>query len=167
VTLSGLAFTTSRSQILSKVLQAAHKFMPWRAEPLYEIAKWHDSQISNCSRVAACETQHHLMAYLHGKEVRAAACTLLSMCCHVLQGACCHCASAQLRASGMAATLVGACLQSARSTLMAAIDIWRLWVHQTIPEVEGLRAVQAMELPLPNNDMLFVDVKVRGLRGSN
>lgn len=43
--------------------------MPWRAEPLYEIAKWHDQQIGNCSRVAACETQHHLMAYLHGKEV--------------------------------------------------------------------------------------------------
>lgn len=44
--------------------------MPWRAEPLYEMAKWHDQQIQNCSRVAACETHHHLMAYLHGKEVR-------------------------------------------------------------------------------------------------
>lgn len=52
--------------------------MPWRAEPLYEIAKWHDSQISNCSRVAACETQHHLMAYLHGKEVQGGAFSCVS-----------------------------------------------------------------------------------------
>ena len=66
--------------------QAAHKFMPWRAEPLYEIAKWHDSQIGNCSRVAACETQHHLMAYLHGKEVRRQAASTSLLCRQLLQG---------------------------------------------------------------------------------
>jgi hypothetical protein len=68
------------------ILQAAHKFMPWRAEPLYEIAKWHDSQISNCSRVAACETQHHLMAYLHGKEVHSIQEQAPPNCSHMLQG---------------------------------------------------------------------------------
>ena len=25
-------------------IQAAHEAMPWRAEPLHEISKWHDSQ---------------------------------------------------------------------------------------------------------------------------
>lgn len=68
------------------LLQAAHKFMPWRAEPLYEIAKWHDSQIGNCSRVAACETQHHLMAYLHGKEVWRSAASPSLLCRQLLQG---------------------------------------------------------------------------------
>jgi hypothetical protein len=65
--------------------------MPWRAEPLYEIAKWHDSQIGNCSRVAACETQHHLMAYLHGKEVGPLAASPSSSaqsCCRVYPPAC-------------------------------------------------------------------------------
>jgi hypothetical protein len=59
--------------------------MPWRAEPLYEIAKWHDSQIGNCSRVAACETQHHLMAYLHGKEVRCTGSQPVPVCRQMLQ----------------------------------------------------------------------------------
>ena len=44
---------------------------PWRAEPLYELAKWHDQQLRNCTAGDVhCEQKHHMGAFLNAKMVR-------------------------------------------------------------------------------------------------
>ena len=44
---------------------------PWRAEPLYELAKWHDQQLRNCTDGDVhCEQKHHMGAFLNAKMVR-------------------------------------------------------------------------------------------------
>lgn len=44
---------------------------PWRAEPLYELAKWHDTQLRNCTPGnVECENKHHMGAFLNAKMVR-------------------------------------------------------------------------------------------------
>lgn len=51
-------------------LQDAYLNSPWRAEPLYELAKWHDEQLKKCSANQACENKHHMGAFLNAKMVR-------------------------------------------------------------------------------------------------
>ncbi len=43
---------------------------PWRAEPLYELAKWHDQQLPKCNNNTECENKHHMGAFLNAKMVR-------------------------------------------------------------------------------------------------
>lgn len=50
------------------MLQDAWLNSPWRAEPLYELAKWHDQQLRNCTPGnVECENKHHMGAFLNAK----------------------------------------------------------------------------------------------------
>lgn len=53
------------------LVQDAWLNSPWRAEPLYELAKWHDQQLRNCTPGnVECENKHHMGAFLNAKMVR-------------------------------------------------------------------------------------------------